>query len=216
MGSGDIEQRFDALLRAHGPSLARLAASYARRASEHDDLFQEIALAIWRALPGFRGECSERTFVFRIAHNRGISYLARHRATNTSRDEDSEPPDRQPNPEQALSANQESERLAKAVQSLPLAHRQGGNGGLFAGPIAPDQLEEQAALAAMKPLLEHPGVDTDRDKLARCLTGRSRRQPQASLRASVGLILSARLAGTMDASSAAAIMTAAVNARNPA
>lgn len=124
MGSGDIEQRFDALLRAHGPSLARLAASYARRASEHDDLFQEIALAIWRALPGFRGECSERTFVFRIAHNRGISYLARHRATNTSRDEDSELPDRQPNPEQALSANQESERLAKAVQSLPLAHRQ--------------------------------------------------------------------------------------------
>jgi DNA polymerase-1 len=44
---------------------------------------------------------------------------------------------------------------------VPLAHRQGGdggNGGLFAGPIAPDQLEERAALAAMKPLLEHPGV----------------------------------------------------------
>jgi DNA polymerase-1 len=44
---------------------------------------------------------------------------------------------------------------------VPLAHRQGGdggNGGLFAGPIAPDQLEERAALAAMKPLLEAPGV----------------------------------------------------------
>lgn len=124
MGAGDIEQRFDVLLRAHGPSLARLAASYARRASEHDDLFQEIALAIWRALPGFRGECSERTFVFRIAHNRGISYLARRRAPNAASDEESELPDGRPNPEQALSANQESERLAKAVQSLPLAHRQ--------------------------------------------------------------------------------------------
>jgi DNA polymerase-1 len=44
---------------------------------------------------------------------------------------------------------------------VPLAHRQGGdggNGGLFAGPIAPDQIEERAALAAMKPLLEDPGV----------------------------------------------------------
>jgi DNA polymerase-1 len=44
---------------------------------------------------------------------------------------------------------------------VPLAHRQGGsggNGGLFDGPIAPDQLEERAALAAMKPLLEDRGV----------------------------------------------------------
>ena len=79
MARGELEQRFDALLEAHGPSLARLAASYARRASEHDDLFQEIAFAIWRALPGFRGECSERTFVFRIAHNRGCRTDARIR-----------------------------------------------------------------------------------------------------------------------------------------
>jgi DNA polymerase I len=44
---------------------------------------------------------------------------------------------------------------------VPLAHRQGGDGGsggLFAGPIAPDQIEEPAALAAIKPLLEDPGV----------------------------------------------------------
>ena len=44
---------------------------------------------------------------------------------------------------------------------VPLAHRKGGdggNGGLFAGDIAPDQIEERAALAAMKPLLEDPGV----------------------------------------------------------
>jgi RNA polymerase sigma-70 factor (ECF subfamily) len=121
---GELEQRFDALLVAHGPSLARLAASYARRASEHDDLFQEIAFAIWRALPGFRGECSDRTFVFRIAHNRGISYLARRRTPTGADDEERELPDGRPNPEQALSANEESERLVGAVQSLPVAHRQ--------------------------------------------------------------------------------------------
>ena len=34
-------------------------------------------MAIWRALPRFRGECSERTFVFRIAHNRAIAYITR-------------------------------------------------------------------------------------------------------------------------------------------
>jgi DNA polymerase-1 len=44
---------------------------------------------------------------------------------------------------------------------VPFGHRQGGDGGdasLFSGPLAPDQLEEGAALAGLKPLLEHPGV----------------------------------------------------------
>lgn len=124
MACAELERQFDALLAAHGRSLARLAASYARGGSERDDLFQEIALAIWRALPGFRGECSERTFVFRIAHNRGISYLARRRTPSADVDEETELPDRRPNPEQALSADEESDRLARAVQRLPIAHRQ--------------------------------------------------------------------------------------------
>jgi DNA polymerase-1 len=46
---------------------------------------------------------------------------------------------------------------------IPLAHRKGGNGsgdadGLFGGGLHPDQLSEKAALAALKPLLEDPGV----------------------------------------------------------
>jgi DNA polymerase I len=43
---------------------------------------------------------------------------------------------------------------------VPVGHRQGGvgKGGLFAGDIVPEQIEESAALAALKPLLEDPGV----------------------------------------------------------
>ncbi len=42
---------------------------------------------------------------------------------------------------------------------VPLAHRQGGDGsGLFAGGLAPDQIAERDALAALKPLLEDEGV----------------------------------------------------------
>jgi DNA polymerase-1 len=42
---------------------------------------------------------------------------------------------------------------------VPLAHRQGGDGsGLFAGGLAPDQISEQDALAALKPLLEDEAV----------------------------------------------------------
>jgi DNA polymerase I len=41
---------------------------------------------------------------------------------------------------------------------VPLAHKQGGDGGLFAGDLAPDQISESAALELMKPLLEDKGV----------------------------------------------------------
>ena len=42
---------------------------------------------------------------------------------------------------------------------VPLGHRQGGEGaGLFRGDVAPDQIAENAALQALKPLLEDQGV----------------------------------------------------------
>jgi DNA polymerase-1 len=44
---------------------------------------------------------------------------------------------------------------------VPLSHRQGGDGaggGLFQGEVAPDQIPERTALAAIKPLLEDAGV----------------------------------------------------------
>jgi DNA polymerase-1 len=50
---------------------------------------------------------------------------------------------------------------ANEASYVPLAHRKRGDGGdgtLFAGDIAPGQIEERAALAAMQPLLEDPQV----------------------------------------------------------
>ena len=73
----DLERIFDRLLAENGPALSRLAASYTNTAADRDDLVQEIALSIWRGLPQFRGECSERTFIFRIAHNRAVTHLTR-------------------------------------------------------------------------------------------------------------------------------------------
>ena len=64
LSRAELEQWFDTVLAAHGPALGRLASSYTRTTGEREDLLQEIALAIWTALPRFRGECSERTFLF--------------------------------------------------------------------------------------------------------------------------------------------------------
>jgi RNA polymerase sigma factor (sigma-70 family) len=117
-----LEQSFDRLLTANGPSLARLAATYTDTPSDRDDLLQEIAMALWQALPRFRGECTERTFLFRIATNRAIAYLARRRAHVT--EEAIEVPDPAPDPETGLLREQRVERLRRAIRQLPIVYRQ--------------------------------------------------------------------------------------------
>lgn len=44
---------------------------------DRDDLRQEIAIAIWRAMPKFAGRASKRTYVVRIAHNRAATFCLR-------------------------------------------------------------------------------------------------------------------------------------------
>jgi len=121
------EDRFDRIMREYGPALSRLAFGYERVAGARDELTQEIALALWQALPHFRGECSERTFVYRIAHNRGLTHVCRRQPAHQSLDElpyPPEPVDPGPNPEQQAAASHRRDRLRAAIQSLALAYRQ--------------------------------------------------------------------------------------------
>jgi RNA polymerase sigma-70 factor, ECF subfamily len=55
--------------------LLRLVWAYVPTTPDADDLFQEIAIALWKALPNFRQDCSERTYVCRVAHNTAISFV---------------------------------------------------------------------------------------------------------------------------------------------
>lgn len=118
------EHIFDRLLVANGAALGRLAASYTNTTTDRADLVQEIALAIWQALPRFRGECSERTFLFRIAHNRAIAFLSRTLAQAPQLDEEMEVHDPAPDPESGLAQQQRADRLRRAVHQLPVGYRQ--------------------------------------------------------------------------------------------
>ena len=118
----ELEPIFDRLLAENGPALTRLAASYTNTPADRDDLVQEIALSIWRGLPQFRGECSERTFIFRIAHNRAVTHVTRRRPQAAA--EEIDVPDPAPNPEAGFAREQQSERLRRAVHALPLLYRQ--------------------------------------------------------------------------------------------
>jgi RNA polymerase sigma-70 factor (ECF subfamily) len=124
MEDPDRERRFLALLNANLPALGRLAGSYAGSTGEREDLLQEIALALWQALPRFRGESSERTFLFRIAHNHCIDHITRRRPMASLQELELDPEDGARSVESTLTQEQESARLMAAVRRLPLIQRQ--------------------------------------------------------------------------------------------
>jgi RNA polymerase sigma-70 factor (ECF subfamily) len=116
---------FERVLAEFGPALRRLAGSYEPDAGKRDDLVQEIAIALWRALPRFRGDSSLKTFVFRIAHNRALTHVWRRGRVQTSEVSEAEHlTDPAEGPEGRLARGQRRERLDGAIRALPIVHRQ--------------------------------------------------------------------------------------------
>jgi RNA polymerase sigma factor (sigma-70 family) len=124
----DLNDRYDQILRRDGAALRRVAGAYEKDPGRREDLFQDVCLAVWQALPRFRGDSSERTFVFRIAHNRGLTHRSR-RGPDAAAGEDLETAaerlaDPGPGPEAAAHEGERRERLRQAVLALPLEPRQ--------------------------------------------------------------------------------------------
>jgi RNA polymerase sigma-70 factor (ECF subfamily) len=70
-----------------GPALARLARAYEQDPDQRRDLLQDVNLALWRSFAGFAGQCSLRTWIYRVAHNTAISRMRRPKARLASLEE---------------------------------------------------------------------------------------------------------------------------------
>ncbi len=115
---------FDALMAQFEPMVARICASYERDRDLARELTQEAWLAIWKALPGFRGEASPKTFVARIAQFRAISHVAQRARIPASMALSDELVSPAAPPETQAIESGERNRLLVAVQGLPLPYRQ--------------------------------------------------------------------------------------------
>jgi RNA polymerase sigma-70 factor (ECF subfamily) len=122
---------FVAVLEAHDALLSRLVATYEADPARREELGQDVRLAIWQALPAFRGTSSLRTFIARIAHNRCVTHVAREarlrplaggRPDTDAPDALAGTPDHQPHLQ--LQAEQTFSALLDAVAALPLGPRQ--------------------------------------------------------------------------------------------
>lgn len=76
--SNPQDQLYRQAIAAHGAELARFCGGYERDAALRQELVQELHLAIWQSLAGFRGDCSLRTWVYRVAHNVGARHVQQH------------------------------------------------------------------------------------------------------------------------------------------
>jgi RNA polymerase sigma-70 factor, ECF subfamily len=111
----------------YAAALERLAGSYEADRDKRLDLLQDIHLAIWRSLERFAGNCSLRTWVYRVAHNVAASHVVRHRRTGSrptvSRDDVDELP-ASGDSEAAFDHQQTLGRLRDFIQQLNPLDRQ--------------------------------------------------------------------------------------------
>jgi RNA polymerase sigma factor (sigma-70 family) len=123
----DHNDVFLRLMQQFEPALRRLAAAYFDREADRADLFQEIALALWQAIPRFRKESSERTWLYRIAHNVAISSAAKtHRRARREEflSEEFEHPSAAAGAEEGLLLGEKRRALVDSIRRLAAADRQ--------------------------------------------------------------------------------------------
>jgi RNA polymerase sigma-70 factor (ECF subfamily) len=63
----------------YGPALERLARAYEADPEKRRDLIQEIHFQLWRSFRSFDARCSQRTWVYRVAHHVAASHVLRER-----------------------------------------------------------------------------------------------------------------------------------------
>lgn len=124
MRDANRDAALERVLQTHSAALGRLAGSYESRPALREELLQDIAFALWRALPSFRQESSEKTFVMRIATNRCLSHIAARPPAAAGLDAADDVADTLPRPDELAARAQAAARLQSAVLGLPLPLRQ--------------------------------------------------------------------------------------------
>lgn len=68
---------FDEWLGGHKGILFKVIHAYAFDQADRQDLFQEIAVQVWRSVDAFRGDSSVATWLYRVALNTAIAWTRR-------------------------------------------------------------------------------------------------------------------------------------------
>lgn len=70
---------FKEWIREYSSLLFKVVHAYAERPIDKEDLFQEISIQIWKAIPKFRAEAAVSTFLYRIGLNTAMTWSKREK-----------------------------------------------------------------------------------------------------------------------------------------
>jgi RNA polymerase sigma-70 factor (ECF subfamily) len=120
------DDRFSSWLKDHGGIMHKIARAYAVGSADQADLWQEMALQLWRSRTAFRGQSAESTWIYRVCLNTALTWRRR-----SVRREQVFQPDatwgqmREPAATPAESATQRElvEQLYTAIQAMPEIER---------------------------------------------------------------------------------------------
>ncbi|MCM1110028.1 MAG: RNA polymerase sigma factor [Clostridium sp.] len=77
-----LEHEFKALIGRENETISKICFAYSGSVAEFDDLRQDALVNIWRGLRSYRGDASERTWIYRVTVNSCLSTIrnqSRHR-----------------------------------------------------------------------------------------------------------------------------------------
>jgi len=111
------------LVRRHAPAVGRYLYSSGAPASDVDDLVQDTFFRAFRALDGWRGEASFRSWLFTIGGNLLRDEFRRRKGRRVVSLEDRDLPDRA-DPHADLAAAETEERLRQGLAGLPRLQRE--------------------------------------------------------------------------------------------
>ena len=69
-----IYERFISLLETNIGIILKISKAYTNTAEDREDLINDIALAMWKSFPNFKGESKISTWIYRIALNTAMNY----------------------------------------------------------------------------------------------------------------------------------------------
>lgn len=71
------QEQFVALVDTHQALLHKVCSLYCKDPDDRRDLFQEVVLQLWRAMPTFKGNSKVTTWMYRVALNTALTYFRR-------------------------------------------------------------------------------------------------------------------------------------------
>lgn len=69
-----VDQLFLEVYREHAGLVIKTAHAFTTNTADRDDLYQEILLSVWQALPQFKGRAKLSTYVYRVAYSCALNW----------------------------------------------------------------------------------------------------------------------------------------------